>query len=313
MEGSPYRKFSFSRRKGAVPGTGPGVLRSGDPGCLLAGTQRPAVGRVSVARVLCNKRFCPMSFVGFLFGPTVLEDLIKVSVCSRLFFEYFKGLHLVAFFRHRMHIDLGRGVSGIVNLRFHRSDFCNRLYEVIAKIADLGFLVSRFPTLSTFSASVPSLLLGQFFLFVPEDSFFFFGHRIIELGIILSRLEPHCSLHDADARVISSGFFPDVFPCALPDRSEGFGKSSLLPRIQVVPRGRTALVVVVRFSTCLARELMTFSRSSDFFLKGENIFWTSSNAAVLSVNHGNIRCWSVFNVFVDGIAVASLLVVEIVS
>ncbi|KAF3575972.1 hypothetical protein DY000_02030939 [Brassica cretica] len=24
MEGSPYRKFSFSRRKGAVPGTGPG-------------------------------------------------------------------------------------------------------------------------------------------------------------------------------------------------------------------------------------------------------------------------------------------------
>ncbi|KAF3555916.1 hypothetical protein F2Q69_00012839 [Brassica cretica] len=41
MEGSPYRKFSFSRGKGAVPGTGPGVLHSGEPGCLLAGTQRP--------------------------------------------------------------------------------------------------------------------------------------------------------------------------------------------------------------------------------------------------------------------------------
>ncbi|KAF3612242.1 hypothetical protein DY000_02048827 [Brassica cretica] len=41
MEGSPYRKFSFSRRKGVVPGTGPGVLLSGDPGRLLAGTQRP--------------------------------------------------------------------------------------------------------------------------------------------------------------------------------------------------------------------------------------------------------------------------------
>ncbi|KAF3606189.1 hypothetical protein DY000_02047926 [Brassica cretica] len=39
--GSPYRKFSFSRRKGAVSGTEPGVLRSGEPGCLLAGTQRP--------------------------------------------------------------------------------------------------------------------------------------------------------------------------------------------------------------------------------------------------------------------------------
>ncbi|KAF2588686.1 hypothetical protein F2Q70_00038185 [Brassica cretica] len=41
MEGSPFRKFSFSRRKGAVPGTGLGILRSGEPGCLLAGTRRP--------------------------------------------------------------------------------------------------------------------------------------------------------------------------------------------------------------------------------------------------------------------------------
>ncbi|KAF3603330.1 hypothetical protein F2Q69_00035031 [Brassica cretica] len=35
MEGSPYRKFSFSRGKGAVPGTGPGVLRSREPGYPL--------------------------------------------------------------------------------------------------------------------------------------------------------------------------------------------------------------------------------------------------------------------------------------
>ena len=41
MEGSPYRKFSFSRGKGTVLGTGPGTLRSGDLGCLLARTQRP--------------------------------------------------------------------------------------------------------------------------------------------------------------------------------------------------------------------------------------------------------------------------------
>ncbi|KAF3554576.1 hypothetical protein F2Q69_00013618 [Brassica cretica] len=41
MEGSPYQKFSFSWGKGAVLGTGPGVLRSGEPGCLLAGTHRP--------------------------------------------------------------------------------------------------------------------------------------------------------------------------------------------------------------------------------------------------------------------------------
>ncbi|KAF3571189.1 hypothetical protein F2Q69_00059523 [Brassica cretica] len=41
MEGSPYQKFSFSRGKGAVLGTGPEVFRSGEPGCLLAGTRRP--------------------------------------------------------------------------------------------------------------------------------------------------------------------------------------------------------------------------------------------------------------------------------
>ncbi|KAF3582247.1 hypothetical protein DY000_02031586 [Brassica cretica] len=41
MDGSPYRKFSFSQGKGAVLGTGPGVLHSGEPGCLLARTQRP--------------------------------------------------------------------------------------------------------------------------------------------------------------------------------------------------------------------------------------------------------------------------------
>ncbi|KAL0655083.1 hypothetical protein Bca4012_075667 [Brassica carinata] len=47
MEGSPYLKFYFSRGKGAVPGTGRGVLCSGEPGYLLAGTQRLASCRGS--------------------------------------------------------------------------------------------------------------------------------------------------------------------------------------------------------------------------------------------------------------------------
>ncbi|KAF2576430.1 hypothetical protein F2Q70_00003909 [Brassica cretica] len=37
MEGSPYQKFSISRRMGGDPGTGPGKLDSGEPGLLLAG------------------------------------------------------------------------------------------------------------------------------------------------------------------------------------------------------------------------------------------------------------------------------------
>ncbi|KAF3535063.1 hypothetical protein F2Q69_00022638 [Brassica cretica] len=46
MEGSPYRKFSFPRGMGAVLGTGPGELHSGEPGFLLAGTQSlPLIAR----------------------------------------------------------------------------------------------------------------------------------------------------------------------------------------------------------------------------------------------------------------------------
>ncbi|KAF3489624.1 hypothetical protein F2Q69_00053009 [Brassica cretica] len=41
MKGSPYRKFSVSRSKRVVPGTGPEVLPSGDPGHLREGTPRP--------------------------------------------------------------------------------------------------------------------------------------------------------------------------------------------------------------------------------------------------------------------------------
>ncbi|KAF3568966.1 hypothetical protein DY000_02014360 [Brassica cretica] len=45
MEGSRYRKFSFSRRKGAVPGTRPGVLRSEEPGLpLIARFRHPTRG-----------------------------------------------------------------------------------------------------------------------------------------------------------------------------------------------------------------------------------------------------------------------------
>ncbi|KAF3501429.1 hypothetical protein F2Q69_00043182 [Brassica cretica] len=41
MEGSLYRNISIFWRKGVVLGTVPGVLSSGDPGRLLAGTRRP--------------------------------------------------------------------------------------------------------------------------------------------------------------------------------------------------------------------------------------------------------------------------------
>ena len=84
------------------------------------------------------------------------------------------------------------------------------------------------------------------------------------------------------AGVFSSGFCLDDFLYALADRSIGIVKLSLVPRIRVTQRGRTALVLAVRPSTCLARELMTLSCSADVFSKFENIFLTSSNAAVFA-------------------------------
>ena len=47
MEGSAYRNFSISRRKGGDPGTEPGKLHSREPGFLLAlilGTGVPSSG-----------------------------------------------------------------------------------------------------------------------------------------------------------------------------------------------------------------------------------------------------------------------------
>ncbi|KAF3599312.1 hypothetical protein F2Q69_00036205 [Brassica cretica] len=43
------RQSDHSSRKWVVPGTGPGVLPNGDPGRLLAGTQRPAFPRQDIA------------------------------------------------------------------------------------------------------------------------------------------------------------------------------------------------------------------------------------------------------------------------
>ncbi|KAF3525106.1 hypothetical protein F2Q69_00047176 [Brassica cretica] len=48
--------------------------------------------------------------------------------------------------------------------------------------------LAPFQTLSEVATSSPSLLLGQFLLFVPKDGFFLLGHRVVELGII-----PSCS------------------------------------------------------------------------------------------------------------------------
>ncbi|KAF3584548.1 hypothetical protein F2Q69_00030005 [Brassica cretica] len=65
MEGSPYRNISISRRKGAVPWTGPGMFPSGDPEAgVLSGVWRNSI----------PEYFCPTVCLLFLDFVTELGE-----------------------------------------------------------------------------------------------------------------------------------------------------------------------------------------------------------------------------------------------
>ncbi|KAF3591079.1 hypothetical protein DY000_02021593 [Brassica cretica] len=72
MEGSPYQKFSFSWGKGAVLGTGPGVLRTGEMGFLLAGIMRTGVPSSGDPEA------------GVLPGASLRQDIAPVILRSRV-------------------------------------------------------------------------------------------------------------------------------------------------------------------------------------------------------------------------------------
>ncbi|KAF3568744.1 hypothetical protein DY000_02014293 [Brassica cretica] len=71
--------FPFSRRKGLVPGTGPGVLSSGDPGRLLVGTQRP-VSCMDSGRMLYQSIF-PQQFAPYY---SILSSNSGNNLCTQV-------------------------------------------------------------------------------------------------------------------------------------------------------------------------------------------------------------------------------------
>ncbi|KAH0893003.1 LOW QUALITY PROTEIN: hypothetical protein HID58_055432, partial [Brassica napus] len=96
MEGFLYRNISIFWRKGVVPGTGPRVLSSGDPGRLLAGTRGPVSylgsGGIQYLRLreLHRSIKFPLSLeydVGSLHGPSNFlvssAQMYFRSTCSR--------------------------------------------------------------------------------------------------------------------------------------------------------------------------------------------------------------------------------------
>ncbi|KAF3512441.1 hypothetical protein F2Q69_00005881 [Brassica cretica] len=185
-------------------------------------------------------------------------------------------------FHPMMDIDLVRGASSVANLIFHRSDFCRCFLEVIAKIADLGFLASRFPILSTFAASDPSMLFGQLFLFVPEGSFFFFGHRIIELRIILGRTAPCTTRMHVCVLVCRFGMAARIHIDAF-DFSFLFVFVGVLALMFSPARCRTGSEELRNRVFFRGLGLFCAEGRPWFLLLVENIFWTSSNAAVLKL------------------------------
>ncbi|KAF3550617.1 hypothetical protein DY000_02010044 [Brassica cretica] len=70
---------------------------------------------------------------------------------------------------------------------FHGSYFFRSLGDIVAKIADIRRLASRFPSLSAFTTSKLGLLFSQLFLFVPIEDFLLFRHRFVERRAFPSR------------------------------------------------------------------------------------------------------------------------------
>ncbi|KAF3548371.1 hypothetical protein DY000_02009273 [Brassica cretica] len=142
-------------------------------------------------------------------------------------------------------------------------------------------LASRLPSLSAFTASELGLLFSQLFLFVLINDFLLFRHRFVERRAFPSRSAPGPSWMSVDVFISIIGDIARIQVDMLdfvilrifhgrrrtfrilvvPGLSSGLAKSSLFPRILVVPRRRIALVLAVKVA---------------------NIFLNSSSAAALA-------------------------------
>ncbi|KAF3540413.1 hypothetical protein F2Q69_00023267 [Brassica cretica] len=184
MEGSPYRKFSFSRGKGAVPGTGPGVLRSVEPGYLLVGTQRPVFclgsGEIqylsifpntdvfyrTLRQVLREQLRGQPSAENFAVYGRVAAGLVKVPE-GFLVIIWISGPSIA-----RRPALLRSGVDGVVMRSLgsktlvpvmrvvkgvYRDSSSSR--SILGAIANLRYLASRFPPLSAFAEFAPRPVL----------------------------------------------------------------------------------------------------------------------------------------------------------
>ena len=84
-------------------------------------------------------------------------------------------------------IDLRGSTGSVMDLGFHGSYFRCSFDDVIAKIANVRRLISRFPSLSAFAASDFGLFFGQLLLFDLVEVFLLFRHWLIERGAFPSR------------------------------------------------------------------------------------------------------------------------------
>ena len=85
---------------------------------------------------------------------------------------------------HSVYLWVSAG--SVMDLGFHGPYFRCSFCYVVAKIAYVWFLVSRFPSLSVFAASNLGLLFGKLLLFDPVEVFLFFRHRFIERRVFPS-------------------------------------------------------------------------------------------------------------------------------
>ncbi|KAG5384083.1 hypothetical protein IGI04_035553 [Brassica rapa subsp. trilocularis] len=166
---------------------------------------------------------------------------------------------------------------------------------ILAKIADIRCLVSRFPSLSAFTASELGLPFSQLLLFVPiGDFFFFFRHWFFEWGAFPSRSAPGPSWMSVDVLV---GVVGDI--ARIQVNTFGF------VILRVLCRGRKTFRVPLFDGRFLARwgsEVEPLpvdfggSAGTDCLgpCRGEHLFKLLERRGVgLCVGRGYVRCWSV--------------------
>ncbi|KAF3542812.1 hypothetical protein DY000_02008429 [Brassica cretica] len=216
------------------------------------------------------------------------------AVTSRL------SIFLLRFLPDSYRFKVRDSAGSVMDLDFHGSYFCYSLGDIVAKIADIQLLVSRFPSMSAFTASELGLLFSQLFLFVQIEDFLLFRHRFVERRAFPSRSASGPSWMSVDVLICIVGDIAriqvDVLDFVILRIFRGRQRTFRVPlfdeRFLARFLTRRSFLHGSRPVEWGAHELIMFFRP--FFVGGEHLFKLLERRGVgWCVGRGYVRCGSV--------------------